>query len=328
MFSKLAVRNIPDYIFTALESLAIAHDRSTEAEARHAIRAWVEPTLMIKERNARCAQVAERLGRMMIQLNERRMLKIKPSHIARDIGEPRAKEVEDWFLGLVEPTFDQLEAIATTYGVQFDWLAHGDSSIFKVDSVSLSEDVMDAVDWLLSWDEGNDDLEDNLIHLYFVRELSESGALAIVKYSSLGRFKIFRTNYHVSEKIGNTGESDLRNLFLIWQLLYRRYTKSLSQIKLIDGYLIHPQEFDLLLKGNICPSTILDHNDGSKWWEDIWDEKMQSNREYWPGWTSLYQRINNSIQLSERTSTLHSKIKAGDMDKADKFSRAWIKALE
>lgn len=92
MFSKLAVRNIPNHIFSALENLAISHDRSTEAEARHAIRSWVEPALYSHERNARCASIAERLGRLLEQLNEASSTQVKPSHIALAIGEPKAKD--------------------------------------------------------------------------------------------------------------------------------------------------------------------------------------------------------------------------------------------
>jgi plasmid stability protein len=48
MFSKIAIRNIPSQIFRALETLADLHDRSTEAEARQALRAWVEPLLVLQ----------------------------------------------------------------------------------------------------------------------------------------------------------------------------------------------------------------------------------------------------------------------------------------
>ena len=323
MFSKLAVRNIPNHIFSALENLAISHDRSTEAEARHAIRSWVEPALYSHERNARCASIAERLGRLLEQLNEASSTQVKPSHIALAIGEPKAKDVEDWFLGLEEPTFMQLQAIANAYGVQFNWLAHGDSSIYKVESASLSGNIFDAVDWLLSWDEASDNSSANISHLYFVREMSESGYLAIVKRSNLGRYKIYTTNYQISENIGNTGEADLINLFLIWQLLYRRYTNNIGQIRLIESFLIHPQEYDLLVRGNLCPDSLLKNKD-AKWWEDIWDEKMQTNHEYWPGWTSLYRRINNSIQRSEGALSKSLKIASGEMDNSDKFSRVWM----
>ncbi len=313
MFDKLAVRNIPKHVFSALESLAIAHDRSTEAEARHAIRAWVEPTLLSHERNARSAIVAERLGRLLEQLNERPCEKLKPSHIALAIGEPKAKDVEDWFLGLEEPTFAQLESIATTYGVQPKWLQHGDSSIFKVDSKMLPSNPAEAVDWLLSWGNTKGQPAATVTDIYFVREMTQTGAMAIVKRSSLGHYKIYTTTYHISEEIGAGGESNLRSLFLTWELLYKRYANGKTDLRLVESYLAHPQEYRLLYEGNTVPDLVLKKSTAAKWWEDIWHEKMQASREYWPGWTSLYQRISRSIELTPDLETLRKKIRAGEV---------------
>ena len=152
MFSKIAIRNIPNQIFRALETLADLHDRSTEAEARQALRAWVDPLLVQDSRNTRRKEVAERLNRMLTQVNAgRRGTKLTPSHIAEAIKEERAEDVEDWFLGEKEPSFSQLSAIASFLGVDSDWLKHGDKALYPPEYERLSENPFEAVDWLLSW---------------------------------------------------------------------------------------------------------------------------------------------------------------------------------
>lgn len=311
MFEKLSVRNIPSQIFAALEFLAIAHDRSTEAEARHAIRAWVEPSLVKHERNARRTEVAERLGRMLEQVNNQRYTnKLRPSHIAMAIGESKSEEVEDWFLGLQEPTFKQLAAIAHHLGVQPKWLQHGDGCMFYVASERLPSNPFEAVEWLLSWEIKDGEQEATVSNIYFVRELSEVGGLVVIKKSSLGHYRIFTTPYHVSEHIGAGGEASLTHLFVMWEALYKRFTKNSASFH-VSSYLAKPEDFRLLYEGNTIPDKVLSDSNKSMWWEDIWDEKMQTKHEYWPGWHSLFRRIAYCIEHSPGMVRVREEIRAG-----------------
>lgn len=311
MFGKLAVRNIPTDILSALEALALAHDRSTEAEARHAIRSWVEPSILKEERNARRAEVAERLGRLLEQANCRHCsTPLRPSHIALGIGEQRAEEVEDWFLGRQEPTFKQLEAVAQFLGAQPKWLQHGDGHMFFVEPIRLSENPVEAVTWLTDWDSQNEEPNVQLDAVYFVRELSKTGALLIIKKSSRGHYRTFTTPYHVSEEIGAGGEGALSSLFVSWELLYNRLGK-ISQV--VASYLVNKETYNLLRAGNTIPTIALRDSDKSTWWEDIWDEKMQSKHEYWPGWTNLCQRITRCVTFSPHLSSVREQIRNGEV---------------
>lgn len=113
LFGKIAIRNIPSEVWAGLESLAAQNDRSTEAEARHALRNWVEPRLQKQERSARRTEVSARLRDLLEQFNAARVgSAIRPSHIAHEIGEQHAEPVEQWFTGELEPSFKQLEAVA------------------------------------------------------------------------------------------------------------------------------------------------------------------------------------------------------------------------
>ncbi len=293
MFSKLSVRNIPDQIFRALEGLASRHDRSTEAEARQAIRAWVGPALVQEDRNTRRKQVAERLNQMLKQINAgRRGPAITASHIAEAIHEERAEDVEDWFLGEKEPTFSQLAAVAKFLGVAPAWLKHGDDRLFPVKDVRLSEDPFEAVDWLLSWSPSPSGADGSLKTLHLVRADSKDGELYIVKESSDRHFMTFTTPIHVSEVIGDGGERSLAALFVTLELLYKRHT---SVTGTVFGHVLSSDDVAQLVSGKTNPATLLTENSRSMWWEDIWDGSMREKREYWPGWTSLYRRIEGVI---------------------------------
>lgn len=308
MFSKIAVRNIPQHIFNALEELATKHDRSTEAEVRQAIQAWVEPAIVQGERNARRREVAERLNRLLEQANNYLYDEMRPSHVAQEIGLERAEEVEDWFLGEREPTFRELSAIAKLFGISAPWLIHGDGKIFFVGNHRLAEDPVTAVEWLTSWPDETDSLK--TIHL--IRAMDEVGSLYVVKESQQKRFLLYYTPTHVSEAIGAGGESMLTHLFVTLELLYKRWTKSGAKYH-VKGHQIKQDEIATLMNGNTNPGPFLEKNSASMWWEDIWDRSMIEKNTYWTGWRALCDRIERSITLTPALISLREKIRNGEL---------------
>ena len=311
MFNKIAIRNIPSQIFRALETLADLHDRSTEAEARQALRAWVEPSLVQESRNTRRKGVAERLNRMLTQVNAgRRATKLTTSHIAEAIKEERAEDVEDWFLGEKEPSFSQLSAIAKFLGVDPDWLKHGDKALYPPEYERLSENPFEAVDWLLSWNPatGASDSKVKLLHL--IRADNPTGGLYIVKESDEGHLLTFYTSIHISEEIGAGGEASLAALFVTLELLYKRYTRSGNGVMVL-GYQLRPDDIAQLTNGNTHPGSLLKEGARSMWWEDIWDSEMAPKHNYWPGWKSLYERIERVISARTHLNELRSQIRQG-----------------
>lgn len=304
MFGKLSVRNIPQQIFTALEVLADEHDRSTEAEARQAIRAWTAPSILALERNARRAEVAERLGRLLDQVNAAASgQRLRPSHIAQSIGQEKAADVEDWFLGKQEPTFVQLEAIAAHLGCVIEWLQHGDGCMFPMTQHRLSDNAFEAANWLTTWEEGE---PVKTVHL--IREQSKNGELLIVQESDKGQCRTYTTQYHVSDVIGAGGESALAHLLVTLELLYRHHFK-LTQI---DSYLLKSDDADMLRRGNTHPLALLKDKPRSTWWEDIWDAKMSTKHEYWPGWKTLCESIGRAVESRKTLVATREKIRRGE----------------
>lgn len=310
MLGKIAIRNIPQQIWAALESLATEHDRSTEAEARHALRAWVEPSLIQHERSARLSEVSVRLRSLLEQVNEASShTAIRPSHLAQAIGENYAEKVEDWFIGREEPSFSQLKATAEYLGANVAWLQHGDNHMFPVAIHRLSDDAAEAVIWLLNWDEAEPDTKVKSLHL--VREASKTGSLLLIKELQNGHCKTFTTQYHVSDQIGAGGESALAHLWVTLELLYKRYTRG-GGITHVDSYLLKPAEFKELYTGNTHPLTILCKEPKALWWEDIWDQNMYQKNEYWPGWRLLCESINRVVASRSNLVQERDKIRNGD----------------
>lgn len=312
MFGKISVRNIPQQIFNALEALADRHDRSTEAEARQAIQAWVEPSIVQEERNTRRKEVAERLARLLQQVNASRYgQQMRPSHVAQSIGEEGAEEVEDWFLGQKEPPFAKLEAISHLFGIEAKWLQHGDGHIYPVASQRVAENPEEAVRWLTTWEtEHEAGGEVKTIHL--IRNMNEQGDLYIVKESAKGHFRIYHTPTHVSEVIGAGGESMLTHLFVTLELLYKRWTKSGANFQVI-GHQLKPSDVALLTNGQTNPGALLRDKGVSMWWEDIWDRAMVDKENYWPGWRSLCDRIERAVATSKHLTEIRDKIRSGEL---------------
>lgn len=289
MFGKLSIRSIPQQVFSALELMASKNDRSNEAEARVALKAWVEPLLDQQDQNTRISEVATRLRSLLGQINCSRLGQpLRPSHIAQRIGESFASDAEDWFMGKTEPSFAQLEAIASILGAAVDWLQHGDGHMFPVTTYRLSEDAGEAVTWLLT--------DDNtpIQKLHLVRENSENGTLAIIKELGEGKCRTFSTVYHVSKQNGAGGESALAHLWVTLELLFTHYVRAGENI-VVASYQMPPKDFLAMIAGDVHPFTALSKSQKTTWWEDVWHRTMSNKKEYWPGSRELCGNIIRAV---------------------------------
>ncbi|WP_322005870.1 FitA-like ribbon-helix-helix domain-containing protein [Paraburkholderia tropica] len=295
MFGKIAIRNIPPEIWSGLETLAGEHDRSVEAEARFALRSWVQPLMQRNVQSARRAEVGARLTEVLDQVNRVRHASfIRPSHIAQSIGEDRAEHVENWFISNEEPSFRQLADVASYLGCSAAWLQHGDGKMFPVASHRLAEDSEGAVRWFLDLNE-----EKPVSFLHLIREESEAGELLVVKQYDDWHCTTWTTPIHVSEVIGAGGERALAALSVALQLLYEFYTSSRGSGLIVKSYLLSAEDSKTLRSGAIHPLVALRGAQECPWWEDFWDiEQFRKHSNYWPGWRKLCERILRAVELS------------------------------
>lgn len=248
---------------------------------------------------------------MLTQVNSGRIgPKLTPSHIAEAIREERAEDVEDWFLGEKEPSFSQLSAIASVFGVCSEWLKHGDKSIFPPEYVRLSLNPFEAVDWLISWDFADKQTDKKLKILHLIRADDINGGFYIVKESDDGHFRTYYTPIYISEEIGTGGEASLAALFVTLELLYKHYTKMGTDMMVL-GYQLRPDDIAQLTNGNTHPLPLLKEGLRSTWWEDIWDTEMAQKHDYWSGWKQLHERIERVISVRTNLNELRTQIRQG-----------------
>lgn len=316
---KILVRNVDTEVLQALEAMAHTSDRSLEAEARHALRSWVQPLLISHERSERRVQLSQRLGTALAQINNVARQHWRPSHVAQGIEEPLAEPVEDWFLGRIEPTFAQLAKVSEFLGVDRQWLQHGDGCPFPVDNVRLSEDPGQAVRWLLNLPDDSRaplgpyqpaPLFPEMERLIFVRSASETGELAIVKQRDRYRCKTFTTPTHISDVIGAGGEAQLMALSVTLELLYKLYTKRSSLS--VTSWIVSEKSFSALISGQVHPLSLDDGSSNRPWWEDFWDESMMRKNAYWKGWDEITARIRRAVDKSDRLAKERALIRAGE----------------
>lgn len=317
--NKILVRGLDSEVLQALLVMADASDRSLEAEARTAIRSWVQPLLISQERSERRTQLSQRLARALAEVNEVGRLGWRPSHVAQGIGSACAEPTEEWFLGRAEPTFAQLEEVADLLGVNRAWLQHGDGHPFPVGDVRLSEDPSQAVRWLLNFpDEPEAPLGPyqpvpafpEMKRLVFVRSAGKTGALAIVKQRDDYRCKTYMTPTHVSDEIGAGGEAQLMALSVTLELLYKLYSKAGTPP--VTSWIVQEKDFSRLIAGQVHPLSLDNGSVTQLWWEDFWDDSMKGRNTYWSGWGEITARIGKAISLTERLDKQRALIRSGE----------------
>lgn len=303
MQAKLLIRNIPALIWQGLETLASRNNRSLEGEARMALQSWVEPQVQGEARSARRLEVSARLRAL---LEEARKAipgtALKLSRLAEGLGMQKVEPVEQWFAGEVEPTLEDLGLVARYLGGSYEWLQHGDGSMFPVDHCRLSENAAEAVQALLpspSFDKQSAQWGLKLTHLHLLREAGSSGRFGFVRQYENLKFRTFNTPHRISDEVGTSGRGSLVRLCVAFELLDALYKSRVIKTKVgvIKSYVLPDSEFNALMNGEVHPLFILKFSaNDCPWWEDIWDRTMFPQKEYWPGWKSLCASLFDAVQ--------------------------------
>lgn len=253
----------------------------------------LETVFLNNTSSPRKTEITHRLNEALKDINQVASTKqIQPARIAKEIGEDYAEPMERWFSGEQEPSFKQLEIIAEYLNVNPEWLQFGDQAKFIVNHIKIPTPAKAGVAWLL-----NDNRENQPSHVYFLRKDAKEGTLCVVKRYSDWHCQTYITPYHISEEIGVSGEASLAHLFMTWKHLYKLYVND-SKLS-VKSYLIDPINFKELVYGDVHPLKIINNAIDRPWWEDIWDEKQYKIANYWDGWLSLCERIDNVIKLKK-----------------------------
>jgi len=260
----------------------------------------------------RNSQIAIRLIDCLKMTNESANAKLTPSKIAEMLGETSASKFEEYFSGLKEPAFIELEKFSNFFGVRENWLKHGTLPKFNVESYRMSLNPEEAVQELLNL---NNDLKQKPVSIYFLRNNSKAGELLIIKKYNDWCFDILTTPFHISAEIGAGGRTMLKSFFVTLNILYKLYIHStLPNAVNIRGFIIEDKDFNDLSEGLIHPLGILNKLNSSTWWEDIWDANMYKKNEYWDGFGYIANFIQNEILQDDYLCEVKNKIQKHDLD--------------
>ena len=288
---RILVRNLSTEVLSALSKLASKAERSLEAEARQALKQWVEDHLNAASKMERTTQVSRRLHFLMDEIRALRSSEpISPSRVAAALDFEHASQVESWFAGEEEPSFKQLETLAQLLGANRNWLQYGEKSPFIVETIQLPRSPAAAVHLLKIGDNAEEVKE-----IILVRSDSQRGELTIVCRLNSWKAITYRTHLHISEEIGGSGEAALAWFFLTLKRLHLAHIKDGF---LVSSYLLDEQGCSALGSGSRHALNVLKESKNARhncWWEDIWDEDQYPKHEYWPGWKQLARRINDVV---------------------------------
>lgn len=306
---KLNIRSLPHEVLAALADLAVQNDRSLEAEARHALKAWVRPAVSTQQETSRLGQIAERLQFLAHDLEKACPFKVaSPSRIAEALGLTHALPVEHWFHGHAEASFDELARVAKLVGCRSQWLIHGEGAPYSSTYERIPEHAISGTEFLFS--PNADGVRPNL---HLVRSKEEVGSFLFVRQYSDWDYQVFHTPYHVSEVIGAGGEASLASLSLILKGVYRAWTQRNAEVEVL-GYLAGKEAFSALIEGVSHPAIVLKSVERSCWWEDFWDAEQYEKSNYWEGWHSVTRRIGKVVEGQPRLKEQHAALASHTFD--------------
>ena len=204
---------IPEELKAKIDAAAKANQRSINAEATSRLydsfvmndniqveaAKIVENFLRARSPTERKKVVAERLNFVLSELKKiYHFNEFTIAELAFKINEDTADEAEAWFRAELEPTFGQLKKIAQHTSVNPNWLLFGKQTPYYIQHKRLNEYLDQDIKLLLGSDPSNEYLSASKVkEIKFIRELSETGQLIILKIYENYAVETFYPPYHI-----------------------------------------------------------------------------------------------------------------------------------
>lgn len=326
----LMIRNLDPDLESKLKDMAAQAERSKEAEARMAIRQWVHGGQSSKWQEEITSRIRTALDLAASPTRKRLQsdYTITPAKLAQGIGEDYVSPVEGWIEGSKEPSLSQIEKIARWCRVDVNWLMYGEGVPFRAESTRIPENPGEGALWLLAEDE---DRATTLKALRLLRVEGQRGEFLLMRHYENGDVQVFTTPYvipgNLEKETGSGGRASLKNILLIFQILYSIYTKSDRVPGLIISSHIITGDIDSRLRqGWEHPLALMEGLRPAPWWEDIWDKDQFSRTEYWPGWKAVCAELNADLDDDKWSSGIRRRIAHFNEDRASLV--AWLQGNE
>lgn len=294
---------IPEELKNKIDAAAKANQRSINAEATSRLydsfvmndniqveaAKVVENFLRSRSPTERKKVVAERLNFVLSELKKTHHFReFTIAELAFEIGEHTADEAEAWFRAELEPTFGQLEKIAQHTSANPNWLFFGKQAPYDIQSIRLNEYLEKDIKLLLGSNPNNEYLNQSKVkEIKFIRELSETGQLIILKIYENYAIETIYPPYHISDVNGVGGYNSLLYFCLLTKVLLRYYKTKVN----IYSHLLSEEQFKFILTGKAHPLTIAEKLHHIPWVDDLADRSLDRTLDYWDGFDTLRARL-------------------------------------
>ena len=187
-------------------------------------------------------------------------------------------ELERVFNAQEEPSFEFIEHFCSTFGVNKDWLIHGQRTPYD----NPAQTNFDPLAYYSEIEKENPN------RIYFIMNNTEVGEVFILLELSDYKYKIFQRTWHVSSHVGGGGRRQIYGLYK----LISKLKKNDHSLK-CGGRILEPETFENLLSGKVFPDSILSMpSRENPWWDDFTDiygkYPISTNYEEWYGKGFVY----------------------------------------
>lgn len=182
-------------------------------------------------------------------------------------------ELERVFNAKEEPSFEFIDHFCNTFGINKDWLIHGQSTPYS----NTEKTNFDPLAYYSEIEKENPN------RIYFIMNNSEVGEVFILLELSDFKYKILQRTWHVSSHVGGGGRSQIYGLYKLIKKL-----KENDHYLKCGGRILKPEVFENLLSGRVFPDSVLSRpSHENPWWDDFTDVyrkyPISSSYEEWYG---------------------------------------------
>ncbi|MFC0387591.1 FitA-like ribbon-helix-helix domain-containing protein [Muricoccus vinaceus] len=269
--ASLLLRNVVGFFSRELKVRAAQSGRTAEEEHRRILEsALTEPTGPERQRYA----VAKRLNKLVQMLNggDRGRSGIDIPRMAELLGLNTAGGLEAYFHAEDEAPFDLLDRISKTFGLNPEWLKFGRGETFNLRQRSLRS-------LHLPGEQGPENPSLDYIvktlnpqNIFFVRSLGDIGQATVILQTSAWRYEGFYDDWHVSNRVGASGE---RQLFELWELL-KTIEKNFDIRRRTFGRDLPEDVYHSLRRGEVFPGAVLDQPHYQSFWQEDFTDAYQT----------------------------------------------------
>lgn len=175
--------------------------------------------------------------------------------IAESLKLEKVSDLEKLLDGTNEPSFNILDIFSNIYGINKEWLKHGESQPFR-----LAESPMYTDKDFIEEIKGSD-----LEVIYFVRNDNDEAQVTIVLECEDNKYLTYPDVAHLSSHVGGTGKVQLAKFHS-----FLSYTLNQMDVT-ARGCTISPEDFKELSWGHMYPGKLLTNrwDRTQNWWDDF-----------------------------------------------------------